>query len=302
MNNEKQKILIIDDDKSNLKILSSVLQDSAQIILAISGQQGLAKAVDFQPDLILLDVLMPNLNGFDLIIQLKSNPLISSIPVIFITGKNDSNSEEKGLRLGACDYIYKPFNVDILKARITLHLQLSKQRKTLENLANVDALTSIANRRLYDQVLEREWKTALRNQSHLSIIMIDIDHFKNYNDHYGHAAGDKVLIQVATTLKKNLLRPRDFIARYGGEEFIIILPETSADGAQHIVEGCRKSIEDLHIKHEDAITRDYLSISLGANSIIPSPKSNIEQFIKSADDMLYKAKERGRNCIVWNES
>lgn len=300
MNNEKQKILIIDDEKSNLKILSSILESSAKIILAVSGTQGLTKAIDFQPDLILLDVLMPGLSGFDVISQLKNNPLISSIPVIFITGKDDNTSEEKGLKLGACDYIYKPFHVEILKARISLHLQLSKQRKMLETLANVDSLTSIANRRLYNQIIEKEWKAAIRSQSDLSLIMVDIDYFKPYNDHYGHAAGDMALIQVATALKQSLSRPRDLIARYGGEEFVIILPETSENGALHIVEACRKAIENLNIKHEKAIGRSFLSISLGAHSLVPSEKGNIDEFVKVADNMLYKAKKKGRNCVVWN--
>jgi diguanylate cyclase (GGDEF)-like protein len=301
MNDNQQKILIIDDEKSNLKILSTLFRDSAKIILAVSGEQGLAKAIEFQPDLILLDVLMPEMSGFDVIVQLKNNPLISSIPVIFLTGKDDNSSEEKGLKLGACDYIYKPFHVEILKARIALHLQLSKQRKMLETLANVDPLTSVANRRLYNEVLEREWKSSIKNGFPLSLVMIDIDFFKPYNDFYGHAMGDKTLERVALTLERSLVRPRDFLARYGGEEFIIILPNTHQYDALPIIEKCRKAIEDLAIEHVKAGDRNTLTISVGANCIVPSVDDKVEDFVKCADDMLYEAKQNGRNCIVWHK-
>ncbi len=298
-NNDIQKILIIDDDKTNLSILSQILEGSAQIILAISGQQGIEKAIEFQPDLILLDVTMPDMDGFEVITRFKNDALISSIPVIFVTGKNDNNHEEKGLKLGAADYIYKPFNIEILKARISLHLQLARQRKMLETLANIDSLTAIANRRLYNEVAEKEWKSSARTAAPLSLAMIDIDYFKLFNDHYGHALGDDVLKQVAGAIDKCCSRPRDFVARYGGEEFVVVLPDTDKEGAQKIFEACRAAVETLQISHEKALNNDIVTISLGAVTTVPKESDCFDAFVKIADDKLYLAKEKGRNCVVW---
>ncbi len=181
---DKQRVLAVDDEKSNLKVLSELLQNDANISLAKDGAQALRKAIELQPDLILLDIMMPDMSGFEVIRLLKQDPLTSHIPVIFITALNDVLNEEKGLELGACDYISKPFNSAVCKARVRLHLRLARQQTLLERLAKVDPLTSIGNRRKYDEVFEREFKVSSRAQTPFSLAMIDIDHFKSYNDQY----------------------------------------------------------------------------------------------------------------------
>lgn len=295
----KQLVLIIDDQKTNLKILGDILRQDTDIMLAQSAEQGFRKAEAYQPDLILLDVLMPDISGFELIKKLKHNSQTSSIPVIFITALNDSSHEEQGLRLGACDYIYKPFHAAIVQARVRLHLQLARQRKMLEQLAHIDPLTGIANRRKYDQVLDLYWRTALRQHSTLSIVMLDIDHFKEYNDHYGHAAGDKVLHQIAHRLKDSLKRPNDFIARYGGEEFVLLLPESDDQGSRQLIEQCLQAVEDLQLPHDYSPVSNIVTLSAGGLSCQPSQNQEPLDAIKQADAMLYQAKQCGKNRVRW---
>ena len=295
----KQRVLIIDDQKSNLKILSDILRDEVELILAQDGEQGIRKATEFAPDLILLDVVMPGIDGFEVIRQLKQDPTTYLIPVIFITSLNDVTHEEQGLLLGACDYINKPFHAAVVMARVKLHLQLARQRLMLEQLANIDPLTAVANRRKYQEVLDRQWRDACRKRSCLSLVMVDVDNFKMYNDHYGHAAGDRVLQQVALSLAAELRRPYDFIARYGGEEFVIILPDTPADDSLRIIEGCREAILQLQIPHQ--ATGGCLTISAGGYSCWPEqPDESISAFaLKQADDLLYQAKRQGKNRVLW---
>lgn len=295
----RQQVLIIDDQKTNLKILSDILRHDVDVTLAQSGAQGLRKAIEFQPDLILLDVLMPDIDGFELIKSLKHHAQTSAIPVIFITALSDTNNEEQGLRLGACDYIYKPFHATIVQARVQLHLQLARQRKLLEQLAHIDPLTGIANRRKYDQVREQLWRTAVRQRSQLSMVMLDIDHFKEFNDHYGHAAGDKILHQVANCLKQSLKRPNDFIARYGGEEFVILLPDCEEAGSRQLIDNCLTAIRQLQLVHGYSPVNDYITLSGGGISLVASKDLDPADVLKRADDMLYLAKQQGKNRMLW---
>ncbi|MFT5758406.1 MAG: diguanylate cyclase (GGDEF)-like protein [Alteromonadaceae bacterium] len=294
-----QKILIIDDEKSNLKILSETFKGEVEVILAKDGLQGINRARACQPDLILLDVVMPDMDGFQVITLLKNDNRTSKIPVIFVTGELEVQKEEYGLELGACDYIQKPFHVAVLKARVRLHLRMARQTALLEQLANIDPLTSIANRRLYEEVFNTEWRTAIRNETSFSLAIIDIDNFKEYNDYYGHASGDLVLEQVARTISASLMRPRDFVARFGGEEFVVLLPDTTIEGAMELMQVCRKAVADLQIPHEYATHFDYLSVSIGGNSYFPNKDSCQKNVFTIADKMLYKAKQSGKNCVVW---
>ncbi|WP_321530312.1 diguanylate cyclase [uncultured Desulfuromonas sp.] len=295
---QQQKILIVDDEKVNLRILRDILQAEAAVILAKDGAQAIRKATQFHPDLILLDVMMPDRSGFEVLGELKSDAATGRIPVIFVTALSDVENEKKGLKLGACDYIYKPFDAEIVKARIDLHLQLVRQRKMLEELANIDALTSIANRRKYEEVFEMEWRIALRSGKSLSVVMVDIDCFKQFNDLYGHAAGDAALKQVARTLSANLKRPGDFVARYGGEEFVVLLPDTGLDGSLHIMQTCRQAIEALRIEHGNSNAAPVLTISAGAYTLVPKEQDDRQAVLKRADDMLYRAKQQGKNTII----
>ncbi|MBI2382053.1 MAG: diguanylate cyclase [Gammaproteobacteria bacterium] len=296
-----QQILVVDDEKSNLMLLGELLRDEAHILLAKGGEQGLEKAANYRPDLILLDVMMPQMDGFEVMRRLRQEEATRAIPVIFITALNDAISEEKGLVLGACDYIQKPFHAAIVKARVKLHLELTRQRRVLEQLAHQDPLTSIANRRKLDECLEFEWRIALREQAPLSLVMVDIDFFKQYNDHYGHAAGDRALERVAKTLDAHMQRPRDLAARYGGEEFLVMLPNTDAEGALGVMQHCMSAIAALRIPHEPVDHHPWLSCSMGGVSCRPNGEHRLSEIMKLADDRLYQAKQQGRNTLCWEE-
>jgi diguanylate cyclase (GGDEF)-like protein len=297
---ERQTILVIDDEKANLKILSELFKSKVNIIMAKNGKQGIKKVIKFMPDLILLDIIMPGMSGFEVIIQLKKNAETSAIPVIFITGLTDVIDESQGLALGACDYIQKPFHIDIVRARVNLHLKLAEQRTQLEQLVNVDSLTCVPNRRKFYEIFDLEWRRSVIENTPFSQIMIDIDYFKQYNDQYGHAAGDQALKTVAQVIFKQLKRPSDFVARYGGEEFVVILPNTPAQDAFIIMESCRQAVEYLKIEHEKNTASKYLTISIGGVNCFPTQVMCAEATFKLADDMLYQAKGEGRNCVVWH--
>ncbi len=255
-------------------------------------------AVAENPDLILLDVMMPDMNGYDVCRELKSHKQFRHIPIIFLTSMNNPESEAKGLELGAIDYIIKPFNPDIVEMRIKNHLELKRHRDILENLSSRDGLTGIANRRRFDEFFEQEWWRAKRKKTQLSLILMDIDHFKQYNDNYGHLAGDDCLKQIALTLDNQLKRPTDLVARYGGEEFVCILPDTDNKGALQIAKQFMKSISDLKIPHSYSNAADHVTISLGVATITPSNSSlSKEELIKVADKNLYEAKANGRNQV-----
>jgi len=298
---EKPTILLVDDEKSNLKILSDLLKSQAKTIVAKSGEQAICKAHDMSPDIILLDVVMPDMDGFEVIQKLKSDPATQSIPVIFVTGLTDANFEEKGLELGACDYIQKPFHSAIVRARVQLHLQLLRQRQLLEELALIDPLTAIANRRKYEQVIEIEWLSAVRSGEPLSVAIIDIDSFKLYNDSEGHAAGDRALAHVAKCIQAQLKRPRDLVARIGGEEFVVVMPNTDSVAANALLEQCRIEVESLKIPHPESKPYQVVTISSGGITCKPTTQCKKDEVLNCADTMLYEAKSAGRNKVLWKE-
>ena len=247
---KKARILIVDDEKMNLKVLADLLKDEYAPVLARSGEQALQHAFgDFPPDLILLDVMMPQMGGYEVIKNLKNNDKTNNIPVIFVTALNSMEDEEHGLKLGAVDYITKPFSPPIVKMRVRNHLRIVHQYKLLDQLAHLDGLTEISNRRRFEEVLQKEWARSARNRSPFSLAMVDVDYFKQYNDHYGHAMGDLTLRKIAKTLDGILRRPADLIARYGGEEFVMLLPETDAAAAKILADRSLQTIVGLNIPH-----------------------------------------------------
>ncbi|RBP85800.1 diguanylate cyclase [Marinomonas rhizomae] len=296
---EEQSVLVIDDEKINLKIISDMLNDEVVVMLAKSGEQGIRKAMEYKPDLILLDVVMPEMDGFETMSLLRHDVRTSAIPVIFITALNDSSHEEKALLMGASDYIQKPLHTNIVQARVRLHLQLVKQRKMLEKLANIDPLTSLANRRKYQNVIEQEWQNAIANQASLSLLVIDIDNFKQYNDCYGHATGDKVLQQVATVLAKQVL-DKGLVARYGGEEFVILLPSHSQEESIEVARRCMQGVGSLNLAYTHQNCSGKVTVSVGGATKSPSPHCRSEDFFNAADGMLGLAKKSGKNKILWH--
>lgn len=296
----EQIILIVDDDKINRKMLKELLQEQAKIIFAKNGAQAKELARKHVPDLILLDVVMPDLSGFDVIEFLKNDPETMNISVIFITGLANDDDEERGFNLGGCDYIYKPFKSNIVIARVIMHLELIRQRKMLDEIAHIDALTGVNNRRKMDVVLQDEVAANNKENTSLLVAILDIDFFKPYNDNYGHGAGDVALRQVGQALREIFLRPRDFVARYGGEEFVIILPDCDKAGANIMLGNIAQSIKDKMIKHEYSSVSEQLTVSVGAVVVKSSEYSVVANIMKEADTLLYQAKNNGRNqwCIA----
>ena len=297
-NSSKQRILIVDDETANIKILASELQALYHISFALNGEKALNLIKnDELPDLILLDIVMRGINGYEICTYLKEKQLTKNIPIIFITSMSSEEDETKGLELGAVDYITKPFSMPIVKARIKTHLELKRHRDILEHLSSYDGLTGIPNRRRFDEYIEQEWKRAHREAAPLSLIMVDIDHFKMFNDSYGHWAGDECLKKVAQTLTSCLQRPSDLMARYGGEEFSAVLPKTDQKGAIFIAKKMRLTIENMKTPNCCSITLDYLTVSIGTATIIPSDYSTPYILINGCDTSLYESKDNGRNQV-----
>ena len=292
------KILIVDDVPTNIKVLIQALRNPEyDILAATNGPDALAIAVSAQPDLILLDIMMPKMDGYEVCTELKKNKKTEQIPVIFVTVKDEDEDEARGLDLGAVDYITKPIRAPIVKARIRNHLELKRQRDLLEKLSSVDVLTGIPNRRRFNEFLDLEWRRTLRTRSSLSIIMMDIDYFKLFNDYYGHAAGDECLRKVAQTVVNSIKRITDIVARYGGEEFISVLPLVEMDDAITIAKRVQLSVVALKIPHVLSSVSEYVTMSLGVATTVPSLDITSGSLIEAADKALYEAKSAGRNQV-----
>ncbi len=300
-------ILLIDDCVDTQRLIIKYLENAGiteQIITARSGDEGIAKLSE-DIDLVLLDVVMPDKDGIMTCQEIKSNPMYADIPVMFITQNTSLDILEKAFLAGASDFIKKPFDKLELQVRVRSLLRLShemKERKQRENelkrLSMIDGLTGISNRRFFDETIEREWRLAVRNGHPLSLILFDIDHFKNYNDVYGHQCGDEALKAIAKASAEELKRPTDVIARYGGEEFAVILPNTNSQGAYYIAECIRKQVESIGIFHSKYQICGATTVSLGVAEIDRSfsNPASIAQLIEKADQALYQAKHMGRNC------
>lgn len=291
------RLLIVDDEPSNIRLLASIFDDNYEILFATSGSQAIEMAAKEQPDLILLDVMMPEMSGYEVCRLLKADLLTQTIPVIFVTSHSDVKDEILGLEMGAADYISKPFCPGIVKIRVRNQIELKHAREKLTRLVITDGLTDIANRRYFDTQLAQEWRRASRMNQSLAVAMIDVDWFKKYNDHYGHQAGDDCLRQVAMVLTCSLKRASDFVARYGGEEFALILPTTQRENALIIVENVCRALSDLELPH--ALSEfGRVTISAGVAVCVPNEHDGAEDLVRHADEALYTAKNQGRNQAV----
>ncbi len=295
-------ILIVDDTPTNIQVLAEMLRSEYRVKVAVTGKAALAIAnnPESRPDLILLDVVMPEMDGYEVCRRLKEEPTTRGIPVIFVTAKSETADEEKGLSLGALDYIVKPFHLAIVKARVHNHIRMKMNTDLIETLAMVDGLTGIPNRRRFDEVMVNEWSRAQRHQTPLALILADIDYFKAYNDNYGHGAGDQCLRQVAKLLANSLARGGDLMARYGGEEFVAVMAETGAEGARLLAERCRAKVEALNYPHHFSKVAEHITISVGYAAFVPAPGQTSQELVELADRMLYLAKEEGRNRVRGN--
>ena len=333
-NQQNGTILIIDDVPANVGALFDFLKSFGfKILVAEDGASGLQKAEYVDPDLILLDVMMPGLDGFETCQRLKTNPKTQEIPVIFMTALSDTPYTLKGFELGAVDYVTKPIQQEEVLARINAQLMVSgyykdlkvknhqlcdindqlqqeifkrqaaeraleKANETLRKLAALDGLTEIANRRVFDEQIVKEWQRMSRQSSPLSLIMCDVDFFKDYNDTYGHQAGDRCLQKVALAIGKAAQRSQDVVARYGGEEFVVLAPDIDLPGMVKIAEGIQDNIKALNILHEASNVEQHVTVSIGVACAVPHYTGSPETLLGCADAALYEAKSQGRNCIV----
>ncbi|MES2183176.1 MAG: diguanylate cyclase [Pseudomonadota bacterium] len=293
-----QTVLVVDDSEGNREVLYELLEPDHAVLLAKSGAEGLELALRHRPDLILLDVFMPGMNGYEVLRRLKAEPRTAGIAVIFVTGLDKPEDEARSLLLGASDYICKPFDPPVVSARVAAHLRLAAYRKQMEQLAHVDGLTGIANRRRFDEALEEESHRARRAQQPLSVAMVDVDFFKQYNDCYGHAKGDEALRAVAQCLRRGMRRPGDLAARYGGEEFALVMADTTPANALVLAQSLCRAVAGLLIPHERSQAAEYLTVSIGVASGQPAGDGDGQALVKRADEALYRAKAAGRNGAV----
>lgn len=290
-------ILAIDDSPELLLSLGSALEPEYEVYVATSGEEGLRLAEEVRPTLILLDIMMPGLDGFQTYDALAKHEALRNIPVIFLTSLNKPEDEARCFETGGVDFISKPFSPVVLRARVNTHVRLKQQTDQLNYLALRDGLTGLFNRREFDERFESECRASQRTNTPLSLLMIDIDYFKGFNDSQGHQQGDECLQRVAAVIEQSMQRGRDLAARYGGEEFICLLPETDQEGAAAVAENVRLAVERLAIPHEDGGRKGVVTISVGVATAALC-EQNGSELLRRADAGLYKAKAEGRNRVV----
>ncbi|WP_339487173.1 diguanylate cyclase domain-containing protein [Pseudomonas sp. EL_65y_Pfl2_R95] len=290
----KPKLLLVDDQRVNILVLHELFREACEVFMATSGEQALQLCRTVSPDLVLLDVCMDGLDGHEVCRRLKADPQTHDIPIIFVTAKGDEADEVHGLELGAVDFIVKPINPIIVKARVNTHLTLKRQSDTLRSFGLLDGLTGVANRRRFDEALALSWRQCRREQRSLAVIMIDVDYFKRYNDHYGHLQGDSCLQAVAKALSDVIKRPHDLLARYGGEEFACVLPNTPLSDAVQIAERMQANVEALSLEHLGSEIGKIVTVSLGVAAITAHHAIEPQALVEEADRQLYRAKQAGR--------
>lgn len=319
--NVAENLLIVDDQPDNLPALATVLREQGYVVRkALSGAAALESAHRQRPDLILLDLTLRQMDGYELCSRLKTAMITREVPVIFLSGLGDAADKVKAFAVGADDYMTKPFQVEEMLVRVRQQLTLQWQRQQLQQeiqkrkqieealrqanlelqrLVNLDGLTQVANRRCFDEALHREWKRLRRERSPVSLILGDVDCFKAYNDYYGHPMGDRCLKRIAQAIAQNSRRPADVVARYGGEEFAVILPNTLIEGAICVAQHIQATVAKLAIPHAKSSVCDRVSLSLGIACAFPTEETTPEGLIVAADQALYIAKASGRDryCI-----
>ena len=290
-------LLLVDDQPINIQALYRIFSPDYRVLMATSGAKALELCRADPPDLVLLDVVMPDMDGHEVCRRLKSEAVTCNIPVIFVTAHNDAAEETHGFEVGAVDFIAKPVNPATVRARVKTHLTLKHQSDLLRQMVFIDGLTGVFNRRCFDEQLATEWRRASRTASSLGLLMLDIDHFKRYNDHYGHQHGDDALRRVAGAIKDCLMRPGDLVARYGGEEFACIVPTTNFEGALRVAERIEQAVRKLQLVHADSDTAPFVTLSIGLALGQPGRDANPSALLALADVQLYLAKHSGRGRV-----
>ncbi|MBA0166828.1 MULTISPECIES: diguanylate cyclase domain-containing protein [Pectobacterium] len=294
------RLLVVDDQPTNIWLIYETFQQQYDIFMATNGEDAINQVKSNQPDLILLDVVMPGIDGYEVCRRLKSDPMTAGIPVIFVTAQRSEYDEVRGFEIGAVDFITKPVNPVIVKARVTTHMALKRQSDLLRSIAMLDGLTGVANRRKFDETLGHLWFQCQRDKKPMSLIILDVDYFKRYNDTYGHQSGDDCLRSLANEFRRALQRPQDLIARIGGEEFACILPWTDAIGAMAIAERIKNAVHELSLEHKASPIGQIVTVSMGLVTRIPEPDMDSNELIALADQALYRQKANGRDgfCVI----
>jgi two-component system chemotaxis family response regulator WspR len=321
LDHHKIIVLLVDDQAMIAEAVRRALstEEDIEFHYCQDSTKAIKLASEINTTVILQDSVMPDQDGLMMVRSFRVNKATAKIPIIVLSTKEDATIKSEAFQLGANDYLVKlPDKIELI-ARIRYHSQayitqlerdaafraleesreqLAKANRTLQKLSSLDGLTGIANRRTFDETLNKEWQRALRSKKPIGLIMLDIDYFKLYNDHYGHQGGDDCLKKVAKGLDSAIHRDTDFLARYGGEEFSAVLPDTDIQGAVKVAEEMRQSIKSLRIKHAKSKVCDIVSISSGVASVLPQNDAEPEVLIAAADQALYKAKEEGRDRVV----
>ncbi|RYF28113.1 MAG: diguanylate cyclase [Comamonadaceae bacterium] len=300
----RQTVLVVDDLEPHRNLLEDLLFEYADVLTAGCGAEALEVARELRPDLILMDILMPDMDGLQVLQALQADPQTRGIPIVFLTALHAPDAEAHALAMGAVDYITKPVHSPVIMARVLAQLRMAAQRRAMLELVFVDELTGIANRRHFDEALRIECAKARRTGRLLSVGMVDVDCFKQFNDHYGHVAGDEALRAVAGALRQALRRPGDFVARFGGEEFALIVPDGGATADASAATAARRAqaacdaVCALGIPHADSTAAPVLTVSIG---MVTGPCERGDgglALLEQADQCLYAAKEGGRNRVV----
>lgn len=289
------QVLVVDDDPVVGQVVECVLEDMCACHLVSSGLEAHSKAVELQPDLILLDVMLPGMNGYDVCQHLKEDPSTASIPVVFLTSRRDFHDERMGLRLGAVDYLNKPLTPDLLRLRIRNQLNTTAGMRQLHRESRQDALTGIGNRRVFDDTLNTSIPLAVQRQVSLALILLDIDHFKSFNDYFGHWAGDQALKSVASAVREEVIQHGGLVARYGGEEFACIFMGLLPEEVEKVMQQLCSRVASLRIENPGKPEGGPLTASLGGIYLPPGAFTNKRHLITEADQLLYQAKRSGRN-------
>ncbi|MFM1908666.1 MAG: hypothetical protein RLZZ591_2343 [Pseudomonadota bacterium] len=288
------KLLLVDDDPTVIQIMGRLLKPLASIRFASSGAEALTLAAQWVPDLVLLDAELGDMSGFDVMQTLRRDPLLKEIAIIFVTSHDEEALEVAMLQQGAADFITKPIRSAPLMARVQTQLKVRQLAHELRQMATQDGLTGVANRRAFDQAYAQAWRTSRRSRQPLALLMVDVDYFKRYNDHYGHQAGDTCLQAVAKQLQQLCERPGDMVARYGGEEFVLMLPNTGTSGAVHLAQTLLDGMAHIKLAHAASDVASYVTVSVGVATTEHPQCATPEGLLLAADKALYVAKDTGR--------
>ena len=316
-NNVELKVMVVEDSKVTMKALCSYLKHMgvANPLTAVTGQEAIDLFRKHRPDIVLLDAILPDIDGFDIAKEFRSMEKGDEwVAIIFLTSMDKDEDVARGIEAGGDDYLLKPISEVVLKAKMSamrrlvemqralveVTQELNAANKELQRLSTTDGLTGIANRRFFDELSAREWRRCERMNKPMALVMVDVDHFKKYNDTYGHQGGDECLKSVAAQVARAAPRASDLAARYGGEEFVLVLGETTMDGAKWVANNIRQHVADLKMPHS-ASSIGHVSVSCGVASVLPLEGMPFETLLKFADEALYKAKEQGRNTVVCAE-